>query len=71
MFDVGEDHEYPKGRIAVSITAGIVWLVFILAFTIFWSTDFTTFQNLVITVVSFLIVGALIGLMWVLSGYKK
>jgi len=69
--DIGEDHDFPIGRIAVSILAGIGWLVFILVFTIYWSTDFSTFQNLVISVVSFLIVGALIGLMWVLSGYKK
>jgi len=71
MGDIVEDHDFPRGRIAVSILAGIGWLVFILVFTIYWSTDFSTFQNLVISVVSFLIVGALIGLMWVLSGYKK
>ena len=69
--DINKDTEYPKGRIAISIIAGIAWLIFILIFTIYWSTDFTTFQNLVITLVSFLIVGALIGLMWVLSGYKE
>lgn len=71
MFCIEEDQDYPKGRIAISIVAGIVWLIFVLLFTAFWSTGFTTFQNLVIVAVSFLIVGGLIGLMWVLSGYKK
>ena len=71
MCDIGEGNDYPIGRIALSILGGIVWLVFFLLFTIYWSVDFSTFQSLVISVVSFLIVGALIGLMWVLSGYKN
>ena len=70
MLDIEKENDYPKGRIALSIIGGIGWLIFILLFTAFWSTEYTTFQSLVISVVSFLVVGALIGLMWVLSGYK-
>lgn len=55
----------------VSIFAGIAWLIFILLFTFFWSTDFTFFQNAIITVVSFLILGAIIGLVWKKWGFKK
>jgi hypothetical protein len=68
---MNENKEYPRNRIALSIIAGIGWLIFILLFTLFWSTDFSTFQSLMIILISFLIVGALIGLMWIISGIKS
>lgn len=56
--------------IAVSILVFIGWLIFILFFTLFWSTDFTFFQNIMITVISLIIVGLLIGLGWIVWGMR-
>ncbi len=53
-----------------SILAFVVWLVFILFYALFWSTGFTLFQNVIVTVVSFLVTGGLVGIMWVVWGMK-
>ncbi len=53
-----------------SILAFVVWLVFILFYALFWSTGFTLFQNIIVTVVSFLVTGGLVGIMWVVWGMK-
>jgi len=55
----------PLIMIVISILAIMGWLIFILLFTLFWSTDFTLFQNIVIIIVSLLFVVLLISLMWV------
>lgn len=56
--------------IVVSILAGIGWAIFILLHTIFWSTEFDLFQNIVIILVSLVVVGGSIGLIWVVWGFK-
>lgn len=62
--------EYPIVPIVVSILAGIAWAIFILVHTLYWSDMFNTYQNIVITIVSFIVVGALVGLMWVVWGFR-
>lgn len=52
----------------VSIVAILAWAVFILLYALYWSVGFSIFQNLIVTVVSLLITGLLIGLMWILLG---
>lgn len=59
-------YEGPLAPVIASIVAIIVWAVFILVYALFWSTSFTLFQNVIVTIVSLLITGLLIGLMWVL-----
>ena len=53
---------------AISILIGIGWLIFYLLFTLiiqyFWLFDVTFFQHTIITIVSFLVTGLLIGLTW-------
>lgn len=56
--------------IVLSILAFVVWLVFILFYALFWSTSFTLFQNIIVTIVSFLVTGGLLGIMWVIWGMK-
>lgn len=56
--------------IVLSILAFIVWLVFILFYALFWSTGFTLFQNIIVTIVSFLVTGGLMGIMWVIWGMR-
>ncbi|MDH5782119.1 MAG: hypothetical protein OEZ35_00425 [Candidatus Bathyarchaeota archaeon] len=60
----------PTIPIVISILGGIIWLIFILVHSLFWSNNFTLFQNGIIGLVSFLVVGALIGLLWVIWGIR-
>lgn len=59
-----------RNGIIISVIAFIGWLVAVLVYTFTWSSNYTFFQNIIIAFVSFLIVGALVGLMW-MSGAKK
>jgi hypothetical protein len=54
----------------VSILGVIAWLVFILLYALYWSKGFSLFQNIIVTIVSLIIVGLLIGLMWVVWGFR-
>lgn len=63
-------YEGPVAPVAASILAVIAWAVFILLYALFWSTNFSLFQNVIVTIVSLMITGLLIGLMWVLLGPK-
>jgi prepilin signal peptidase PulO-like enzyme (type II secretory pathway) len=60
----------PLAPIIVSFLAIAVWLVFILLYALYWSTGFSWFQNIIVTIVSLLLVGLLIGLMWTVWGMK-
>jgi hypothetical protein len=42
----------------------IAWLVFILVHALYWSGSFSLFQNVVVTIVSLIITGLVIGLVW-------
>jgi len=67
---MSEKHLSPIIPIAISILAFIGWCIFILWYTLFWSSSFTLFQNIVIGLISLLIVGGFLGLMWVIWGFK-
>lgn len=67
---MSEEKLRPFAPIVVSILAAIGWLIFILLYSLFWSIDFTFFQNVITTIVSFLIVALLVGLMWVVWGFR-
>jgi len=54
-----------------SILGVIAWLVFILAYTLYWSGRYSIFQNIVVTVATLLVTGLLIGLMWVVWGFRR
>lgn len=55
----------PLAPIIGSIIAVLAWAVFILAYALFWSHHFSLFQDIIVTIVSLLIVGLLVALMWV------
>ncbi len=61
----------PTTPIVVSILAIVAWLVFILLFALYWSNGFSVFQNVIVTIVSLVITGMLIGLMWVVWGSRS
>jgi hypothetical protein len=64
-------HGSPFGPVIASMLGVVAWLVFILVFTLYWSSHYDLFQNIVVFFVSLVIVGLLIGVMWVSWGYKR
>jgi hypothetical protein len=61
----------PFAPIIASILAVVFWLVFIVMYTLYWSSRYGLFQNVVVAISSLLIVGLLIGLMWVVWGFRR
>ena len=53
----------PLVPVVFSILAIIAWFIFILLYALFWSNDFSLFQNVIVTVVSSLVTGLVLGLM--------
>ena len=64
-------HRGPFAPIIASILGVIFWLVFIVIYTLDWSGRYGLFQNVVVAISSLLIVGLLIGLMWVVWGFRR
>jgi len=54
----------PFALVVGSILGIVAWALFILLFALFWSNDFNLFQDVIVTIVSLIITGLLIGLMW-------
>jgi len=57
--------------IVITIIAGIGWVIFMLLHVVYWSPDFTFFQNIVIALLSLVLVGGFIGLMWVVWAFRS
>jgi len=55
---------------AISTLALVGWITALVIHTFLWSTSFTFFQNTMIGIVSFLIVGVSIISMWIIGGSK-
>jgi hypothetical protein len=69
MYPVWE-HAKPLGGIVLTMLAIIAWLVFILLFALYWSNGFSLFQDIIVTVVTLVITGMVIGLGWVIWGFR-
>ena len=64
------EHTRPIGGIILTMVAVIIWLVFILFYALYWSSNYDLFQNIVVTVVSLGIAAMVIGLGWVIWGFR-
>ena len=64
------EHTRPVGGIILTMVAIIVWLVFILFYALYWSGSYNLFQNIVVTVVTLGITAVVIGLGWVIWGFR-
>lgn len=51
-------------RIGFSILLGVGWLIFLLGWLFFYASTYTAYQNIAITVISFILIGAIIGVIW-------
>ena len=60
-----EDWSYGhRGRITASILGPVAWLSFTLIYVGFLAQGFTLFQSLVVVLVSALLLGGLMGVIW-------
>lgn len=60
----------PLWGIVLSMLAIIVWLVFIVLYALDWSTRYSFFQNIVVTIATLVITGLVIGIGWVILAYR-
>jgi hypothetical protein len=60
----------PVAPMIVTFLAIAIWLVFILFYALFWSTGFNWFQNIIVTIVSIVLVGLVVGGTWMVWGMK-
>jgi len=58
------------GGIVLTMLAIIAWLVFIVLFALYWSPSYTLFQDIVVTIASLAITGLVIGIGWVIWGFR-
>ena len=60
----------PVGPIIVTFVVIALWLTFILFYALFCSTGFNWFQNIIVTIVSIVLVGLVLGAAWMIWGMK-
>jgi hypothetical protein len=59
-----------QGRIIATIVLSVAWLCFVLLYLAFWTTGLSLFQSVAVFIVSLLVLGGLLGVMWVRWGMK-
>jgi hypothetical protein len=64
------EHYRPLGPIIATFLVVIGWLVFILLYALYWSSGYSTFQNVIVTLVTLVIMGLAIGLGWTVWGIR-
>jgi hypothetical protein len=58
-------------RIAVSIVVGVAWMVFLIIYLAFYAESLGVYKSLAVLLASILVVGAILGPMWVYWGSKS
>lgn len=57
-------------RVAASIVVGVCWAIFVAWFLWFYAQDLGIYKTLAIVVLSLLVVGTILGPMWIYWGIK-
>jgi hypothetical protein len=60
----------PVGGVVLTMLAIIAWLVFIMLYALYWSGGFSFFQNIIVTIATLMITGLVIGIGWVVWGFR-
>jgi len=63
--------EMPFIPTVVSLIVVIGWALFALLHVLFWSGDFNLFQNIVILILSLVIVGCGLGILWMYWIFRR
>jgi hypothetical protein len=61
----------PFAPIVVTLVAIICWAIFMLLDILFWSQNYSLFQNVVIFIISIVVTACIIGLMWVFWVFRR
>lgn len=61
-----QELEPPLAPVLGSILGVVAWLLFILLYSLYWSKDYTLFQNAIVTIVSLFVTALGIGAMWLI-----
>jgi len=64
-------HGPPIAMVVASILGVVAWALFILVYTLLWSSKYSLFQNIVVSLITLVIAALLIGLMWVAWGMRR
>ncbi len=64
------EHARPLGGIILTLVAIMAWLIFILLYALFWSGNYDFFQDIIVTIVTLGITAVVIGLGWVVWGFR-
>ncbi len=57
--------------IVITLVAGICWALLMLMFVLFWAKDFDWLQNVAIAFLSLVVLGCVVGLMWVYWIFRR
>lgn len=65
------EHHRPLWPMVATFLVVIGWLVFILLYALLWSGGYSTFQNVIVTLVTLVIMGLVIGMGWAVWGMRR
>jgi hypothetical protein len=66
-----KQEESPFIPIVATLVAAICWAIFMLLDVLLWSPNFNLFQNIVILIISIVVAGCIIALMWVFWLFRR
>lgn len=65
------DEKTPFIPIVVTLIVSICWALLMMSYVLFWSSDFNWVQNIAIILLSLVVMGCSVGLMWVYWIFKR
>lgn len=57
-------------RVALTIIVAVAWISFVILYVAFWASGLSLFQSIAVIIVSILILGGILGAVWVSWGMK-
>lgn len=65
-----ENIEGLSWRVSLTILTGVGWLIFLILWLAFFASEYSSYQNFAIFLVSLLVLGGLLGIPWMIYGFK-
>ena len=68
---ITRDEKNPFFPIVVTLVVGICWALLMILYVLFWASDFNWLQNIAVILLSLVVMGCSVGLMWVHWVFKR
>ena len=68
---ITRDKKNPFFPIVVTLAVGICWALLMILYVLFWASDFNWLQNIAIILLSLVVMGCSIGIMWVYWIFRR